>query len=140
MTPKEVVLAFIGALCRRDFDAAMEFVAEDIVYDNKPLPTLRGASRFREFLSPWTEHNDEIDIVIHGITEAGDLVIVERTDRDRIAGKDWVETQAAGFYQVRDGRISEWRDYYDLNSFCLQNGQDYLDIIDRTRVLADSAP
>ena len=38
MTPLEVVHAFMAAAEKRDYDAAMGFLADDIEYQNMPLP------------------------------------------------------------------------------------------------------
>jgi limonene-1,2-epoxide hydrolase len=37
----------------------------------------------------------------------------ERTDRFLLKG-EWVDLPVAGVFEVRDGRITLWRDYFDL--------------------------
>jgi limonene-1,2-epoxide hydrolase len=37
----------------------------------------------------------------------------ERTDRFEIGGT-WVDLPVAGVFELRDGRIALWRDYFDL--------------------------
>jgi limonene-1,2-epoxide hydrolase len=97
---------------------------------------LKGKRKFDLFLRPWVERHDEISILIHSITEGGDLVVVERTDRHRLTGSAWASTQAAGFYRVREDRIVEWRDYFDLMPFCIQSGQRHEDIVRLAEKLA----
>jgi limonene-1,2-epoxide hydrolase len=43
----------------------------------------------------------------------------ERTDR---VGKDgkWMDLPVAGVFEVHDGRITLWRDYFDMNTFNTQ--------------------
>jgi limonene-1,2-epoxide hydrolase len=44
---------------------------------------------------------------------AGSVVILERLDRHRLADK-WVELPVTGVFEVHDGLISYWRDYFDI--------------------------
>jgi len=41
-------------------------------------------------------------------------VLTERTDRFLIKGK-WVEVPVMGAFELRDGKITAWRDYFDVN-------------------------
>ena len=43
----------------------------------------------------------------------------ERTDRF-LVGEKWVEARVMGIFRLRDGKISEWRDYFDLAEFQAQ--------------------
>ena len=138
MTPIETVLKFFNAMQMRDFNTAVALVTEDVVYDNKPLATLHGRRRFNQFLRPWVEMHDDISILVSNIVASGEMVIVERIDRDRKGAGPWISTQAAGFFRVRDGQIAEWRDYYDLNTSCLQNGGDYFEYVKLAQSVADA--
>ena len=44
---------------------------------------------------------------------AGDIVMNERVDRFK-AGEKSVEIPVVGVFRVVDGKIAEWRDYFDL--------------------------
>jgi limonene-1,2-epoxide hydrolase len=43
----------------------------------------------------------------------GSVVFIERTDRHRLAN-GWVELPVTGVWEVQDGRITLWRDYFDV--------------------------
>ena len=45
----------------------------------------------------------------------GNTVFLERLDRHRLAS-GWVELPVTGVYEVEDGKITVWRDYFDLNT------------------------
>ena len=47
---------------------------------------------------------------------AGSLVLTERTDRFGKEG-NWIELPVAGVFEVIDGRITLWRDYFDMTTF-----------------------
>jgi limonene-1,2-epoxide hydrolase len=46
----------------------------------------------------------------------GAVVIVERLDRHRFP-TGWVELPVTGVFEVHDGRITVWRDYFDVATF-----------------------
>jgi limonene-1,2-epoxide hydrolase len=117
MTPGELVTGFIGALEARELDAALGFVADDVVYDNVPMGPVTGPDGIRAALTPFLSGCDEVEWVVHHQVESGDLhagtVMNERTDRFR-TGTRWAEVPVAGLFVVRAGRIILWRDYFDL--------------------------
>jgi limonene-1,2-epoxide hydrolase len=41
----------------------------------------------------------------------------ERVDRFWLEGGHTIELRVAGVFKVRDGKISVWRDYFDLQEF-----------------------
>ncbi len=52
---------------------------------------------------------------------AGNVVINERLDRFIINGND-VELPVCGVFELRDGKIAAWRDYFDMATFQKQMG------------------
>src|SRR4051794_33117053 len=112
-TAEEVVNAFIAAIERKDVDAALELVTDDIEYDNVPMPTVHGKEATRDFLGPFADASDEIQWVVHRQVANDDTVFNERTDRFR-NGDHWLELPVVGVWVVRDGLIALWRDYFDL--------------------------
>ena len=114
-TPAEIVDAFVAAFGRKDVDAALELVADDIEYDNVPMPTVHGKEDTRAFLGPFVGMADEVEFVVHRQVADGDTVFNERTDRFR-TGDSTVEIKVAGVFVIRDGLIVLWRDYFDLQS------------------------
>jgi limonene-1,2-epoxide hydrolase len=56
---------------------------------------------------------EAVDWITHRQIEVGEAVANERTDRFLIKG-NWVEGRVAGFFEVHDGQITLWRDYFDL--------------------------
>jgi limonene-1,2-epoxide hydrolase len=43
-------------------------------------------------------------------------VMNERTDRFQM-GDRWIEIPVAGVWELRDGQIALWRDYFDMGQF-----------------------
>ena len=110
-----MVTAFIEAITARDFDAAFALVADDLEYDNVPVPSIHGADHARSWLEAFLAHVEGADWVVHRIVADGDVVFTERTDRFLISGR-WIDLPVAGVFELRDGKIALWRDYFDLQT------------------------
>ena len=112
-----VVEAFVKAFNERDLDAIMAFFDEEAIYHNIPVDPVKGIDAIRVTLSGFLDMSTEIDWVVHQLAENPEgCVLTERTDRFLIGGK-WIEIAVMGTFEIRDGRIRAWRDYFDMNQF-----------------------
>lgn len=115
-TPDSLVRAFITALSARDLDTAATMVTPDFEYDNVPMGKTFGPEGLRQTLTGFFAMLDGIDWQILRQTSSGDLangtVLNERDDRVSIKGQ-WWSLPVAGVFEVREGRITLWRDYFD---------------------------
>jgi limonene-1,2-epoxide hydrolase len=119
-SPLETVTAFMKAMEVMDYDAGLRFVADDCEYTNPPpIGTVRGPAGVRAVLEPFFAPALENDFVILRSAVNGPAVILERLDRHRLADK-WVELPVTGVYEVRDGQIVYWRDYFDAATILSQ--------------------
>jgi limonene-1,2-epoxide hydrolase len=116
VTPDETVTEFIRRIEAKDVDGALALCADDLEYDNVPMPTANGKEATRAFLGPFIEGATAIEWIVHRQTAAGDVVMNERTDRFRL-GDRWLEIAVAGVWELRYGKIALWRDYFDLGQF-----------------------
>lgn len=118
MTPAETVDAFIARLNAMDLDGAFALLADDVVYHNIPMNPVTGPAAVRAVFAqiPF----EAIDWIVHSSAAAGGRVLNERTDRFRLAGGHWVELRVMGTFEVADGRITAWRDYFDLGQWLAQ--------------------
>lgn len=109
----DVVRDFLEALADGDVDTAIELVADDIVYQNVSLPTIRGKRRLEQGARACYRRGLGFDVEIHRIAEAGSSVLTERTDAICVGSyrsQFWV----CGIFEVSaDGKITLWRDYFD---------------------------
>jgi limonene-1,2-epoxide hydrolase len=121
-SPGDVVTALIEACERRDLDAVCALVTDDIEYDNVPIGKVFGPDGVRSVLSGGvTAAASQVEWVVHRQVENGDTVMNERTDRFLVDGR-WIEIPIAAVFEVRDGRVALWRDYFDLESYRRQRG------------------
>jgi limonene-1,2-epoxide hydrolase len=116
MTPEETVNEFIARVCRFDLDGACELVTDDVEYDNVPMGKNFGPEGIKSVLGLMAGGLDQVEWVVHRQVAAGPIVMNERTDRFG-TGDRWVELPVAGIFEVHDGRISLWRDYFDMGTF-----------------------
>ena len=116
ITEETVVETFLPAALRdRDFDLVSSLLADDVVYENVGYPTFRGAQpivkAFRKMESRMPMVN--WDVEIHRIASSGASVMTERTD-SVIIGRFRADFWVCGVFDVHDGKITLWRDYFDV--------------------------
>lgn len=118
-SPAAVVEAFLKAMQEEDIEAAMALVDDDIAYTNVSLPTLHGKGRMEKFLAGLDRPQLGFEVYIHAMSTEGSTVLTERTDV-LIFGSVRVQLWVCGRFDVNDGRITIWRDYFDW--FALTKG------------------
>ena len=108
---------FIDACNANDVERVMTFFTDDCVYHNVPMDPVTGPDAIRGVLTGFMGMASEIDWVVHNIAESsGGTVLTERTDRFLI-GEKWLELPVMGTFDLRDGKICGWRDYFDMQQF-----------------------
>jgi len=112
MKVSDTVKGFNDAMEKMDFDTALAYVADDLEYSNGPNPPVKGPSGVRSELRPFFSPILENKFIIRRQAVAGNVVFIERLDRHRIV-QGWFELPVTGVYEVRDGKIAYWRDYFD---------------------------
>jgi limonene-1,2-epoxide hydrolase len=117
MTPGDAVTALIKANEARDIEAILAVLADDVVYENVPMSVMNGHDEVRAMLGPFAEMAEKVEWEVLEQVESGDVVMNERVDRFWLEGGHTVELRVAGVFKVRDGKITLWRDYFDLGEF-----------------------
>jgi limonene-1,2-epoxide hydrolase len=113
-TPLDVVKAFMTAMEKKNYDDALTWVAADCEYVNPPpIGKVQGPAGVRGVLEPFFAPTLENDFVILREAVDGAVVFLERLDRHRLPN-GWVELPVTGVFEVRDGRITVWREYFDV--------------------------
>jgi limonene-1,2-epoxide hydrolase len=118
MTATHVVTAFIDHLNAMRMDDAFALLADDIVYHNIPMKPVTGPAAVKAVFDqiPFTA----VEFIVHHSAEDDHTVLNERTDRFRLADGRWVELRVMGVFEVLDGKITAWRDYFDLSQWMAQ--------------------
>ena len=115
-TPIDTIREFCAAWSKLDVDTVMAYFGENPIYHNMPGPPAQGTEAVRQtierFLGGWSQ--TEWEIV--NIAANGDTVFAERIDRT-VAGGKHVDLPVVGVFEVSGGKITAWRDYFDLPTY-----------------------
>ncbi len=115
---EQVVLDFVSAWTRMDFDAITNALTDNIHYHNIPMQPIIGKPAVTKYLrSAWTFDDCEWRMV--NLACDGNTVLTERVDDFRFAGKR-VSLPVMGVFVVEGTQISVWRDYFDLADYRAQ--------------------
>jgi len=109
------VEVFLAALQDQDIDAAGAVLDEHLVYQNVGFPTIRGRARAMK-LFRGMEGRAAFEVKTHRIAVNGSTVLTERTDA-LVFGRVRLQFWVCGVFEVTDGRITLWRDYFDVFDF-----------------------
>jgi len=101
------------------------FFTDDAVYHNIPMAPISGrdaiANNIASFIRPGAPGIESIDFRVINIAANGPVVMIERVDLFTLPGKSF-ELPVMGTFEVRDGKINAWRDYFDMNQFTSRMG------------------
>ena len=119
MNPLATVNAFMQHIESKDIDSAVALLADNVSYENMPIDPISGRDAVRQVLEGFLQPAVHVEWRVLFEWEIGGTVINERLDRFQI-GDGWLELPVAGFFQVEDGLITLWRDYFDMGSYMSQ--------------------
>lgn len=111
----DIVTAFVAAWNRVDLEAVCAMLAEDVFYHNIPMDPIIGKQAATAFFTNFPTF-EACDWQVHQQVAAGNIVMNERTDRFCFNGV-WIGFPVSGVFEIRDGKIAAWRDYFDLAMF-----------------------
>jgi limonene-1,2-epoxide hydrolase len=99
---------------QRDTDKLVAACTEDAVWHHRPLPPAVGSDGIREFAQRFADvPGGPYEILLQ---VADDRVVMnERLDRVTVGGQ-LAELRSCGVFEIEDGRIKAWRDYFDTGS------------------------
>lgn len=117
--PVQVVRDFCAAWPALDLDAIVAFFADDAVYHNIPTDPITGTDGIRSAIAGFTAGVDSVEFRIDHLAADGPIVLTERMDIFSMPGKR-IELPVMGTFEVHDGRITAWRDYFDMQMFLSQ--------------------
>ena len=110
---ESLVREFCDAWSKLDADLLTGYFSPDAVYHNMPLAPLEGRDAIREFLKGFLAGVTSAEFHIVHLVASDDVVMTERIDAFTMAGREGA-FPVCGVFEIRDGTIGAWRDYFDL--------------------------
>lgn len=125
--------ALFADLERLDFDAVAARCAPDCVYDDMPYPaaSVTGPEAIRAKLALGLASLERLPTTIHELAEAGDTVLVERTEVWHHRSGERATLHIAAVFKFRGEKLVLWRDYWDAKTLLDQQPADWLPVIPR---------
>lgn len=118
-TPAQIVSEFLDAWPDKDAARLASFFSEDAVYHNIPLEPIKGRDAIAATFAGFMGMADQIRFDTLQLVAEGPVVMTERLDHF-IGPERTVSLPVMGVFEVHDGAITAWRDYFDMNQFTSQ--------------------
>jgi limonene-1,2-epoxide hydrolase len=90
------------------------YFTEDAVYHNIPMEPVHGREAIKEFITGFVAAFGGLDFNVHRQVSDGTVVMNERTDVLHRKDGGEVSLPVMGVFEVHDGKIAAWRDYFDM--------------------------
>ena len=112
---EQIVRDFVQAWNEMSFNDVVSYLADDIFYHNIPMEPVSGIVAVTDYLkSAWIF--SECNWQILNIVSEAQVVLTERID-DFVINSSPVSLPVMGTFEIKDSKISIWRDYFDLTTY-----------------------
>jgi len=110
---ERVVRDMCDAFAKHDAEALRPFFTDDVVYHNIPMDPAVGIDATIAFIDGFFAMCDNMTIETLHLAVRDNVVLTERVDTFRV-GDVIAPLPLMGTFELRDGKISAWRDYFDM--------------------------
>src|SRR5215216_2979098 len=110
--PAEIVRSFCALWGQGDYDAVVDSFTDDAIYHNIPMDPVVGPDAIRAFIDGFTGQAESVEFRILNLAAEGNVVLTERVDIFKMVGGNQIDLPVMGTFEVRDGKIAGWRDYF----------------------------
>ncbi len=117
---EKIVDDFCNVWPTGNLDEIMTFFSEDAVYHNIPMDPAKGKAAIRAVINTFLPAANKIEFKILKSAAAGNTVFNERVDIFDLKDGKHISLPVAGVFEVTGGKISAWRDYFDLAMYTKQ--------------------
>jgi limonene-1,2-epoxide hydrolase len=110
---ERVVRDMCDAFAKHDAEALRRFFTDDVVYHNIPMEPAVGIDATIAFIDGFFAMCENMVIETLHLAVRDNIVLTERVDTFTV-GQIVAPLAVMGTFEVRDGKISAWRDYFDM--------------------------
>ena len=111
---EQVVRDFCATASTRDPEVLRAFFSDDVVYHNIPMDPAEGIEATMAVINMFVGICEGLEFEVHHLASDGSTVLTERTDTFTMKGKTAPLPLMAVAFHVVDGKITAWRDYFDM--------------------------
>src|SRR3984957_9798128 len=97
----------------------VDYFADDAVYHNMPVDPAVGREAILGLINMFLTPAERVEFRVLNLVAQGDTVLTERVDVF-VFPNATIELPGMGTFEVKDGKIAAWRDYFDLNTYMSQ--------------------
>jgi limonene-1,2-epoxide hydrolase len=131
MNAADTVREFCAAIDRKDLKTVEALMAEPVVYHNVGMEPAVGRDASLAAVKFQFDSFEPISFRIRNLAADGDTVLTERVDEVTANGV-MAPVPVMGTFEVSDGRIVHWRDYFDMGlTGKLMAGEDATSLLPR---------
>jgi limonene-1,2-epoxide hydrolase len=108
-----VVREMCATFAKHDAEALRPFFTDDVVYHNIPMDPAVGIDAAIAFVAGFFAMCESMVIETLHLAVRDNVVLTERVDTFTI-GSVVAPLPVMGAFEIRDGKICAWRDYFDM--------------------------
>ncbi len=123
MNADKIVRDFCDAWGRGEIDTLVDAFTDDAVYHNIPMEPCNGKAAIRAFIEGFLGTTATgVEFEIRHQLVSGNVVMNERVDTLKMQTGD-VRLPVCGVFELTpQGKIAQWRDYFDMAPFAAMGG------------------
>lgn len=128
---EETIRRYIAAFERKDAVGIVEHCAAKVYMKNGPFDPTTTRDELQGLFEAFLPHVASVRFRDLTLNATGDMVYTERVECFGILGSDGKEVALPvnAIYQLDDdGKIIDWREYWDLNDWLAQGGPSFDDL------------
>jgi limonene-1,2-epoxide hydrolase len=110
---ERVVRELAAAFEKHDAESLRPFFTEDVVYHNIPMDPAVGIDATIDFINGFFGMFESVKFDTLHLAVRDNVVLTERVDTFQL-GPKVASLPVMGTFEIRDGKISAWRDYFDM--------------------------
>jgi limonene-1,2-epoxide hydrolase len=107
---------FLEVCVRADAEEFASYFTEDAVWWNAPWQPVTGRAAICDTLRRGAKLMTALPWEIRHIVASDGVVLTERVDNFQV-GEACVHVPCMGIFELHNGKIAAWRDYWDLKQF-----------------------
>ncbi|BBX73013.1 nuclear transport factor 2 family protein [Mycobacterium shinjukuense] len=119
---EKLVRDFLGSWQERRLESICSGFADDAVYHNVPVEPIEGIAAIRAIFQTFLDAFSDAKLEIRTLAAEPGLVLVERVDHFTMNDGRTVALPVTGVFEIKNGKITRFSDYFDLADFERQSG------------------